>query len=1383
MALAAALILPGTTAIGQSFWSGGTSDFNNAASWSGTYIGSSNPNCANDSGSNNVVLIEPGDPVWQHGDTLAGQTAGSTGAYLQTGSTNNTGGGNWMRLGIGTGGTVGYYTLSNGVVNVGGQTHIGENGTGYIEVDGGTYNANGGNPGICAGDGDFGVSTGTLTLNAGTINNMNGNETWFGEALSGCTGYLFMNGGTFNANNWFVFGRNGGNGYGVVTGGTINFTGGGQFLVGGGGIGSLIQSGGTINVFNQYLVPQSNGSGSGSGTNVLSGTAVLNVHDWLAVGRNNGHGEMDISGNAVVTRDNGTDSGSHFDIGASAVGVLNQNGGIITNTASALYIGENGAGTWNFNAGTAILGNVTMCLNSSASGILNLNGGLFQTAGIASPQPSAVSELNWNAATLQANANNANFIAGLFQASVGPGAIIDSQGYTIAIPQTLNDNGGGTLTKLGTGTLTLTGANNYSGATTVSAGTLITGTSSSASASTGYTIADNAGFGVLVQSAGGQFNVSSVSLGTSTGGTLDFNLGSFGNPTGAPLNISGAFTAHGTITVNISASVLAVGTIPLVQYGSLVGSPTYLLASLPAGVVAHLTTAGNTLELIVTSAGAPRWNGNVTGAWDLGTNQDWIDLGTLLPVAYSDGKPVVFDDNATGTTTVNVSATVAPASITFTNNSLPYSLVGTGQISGSTGISLNGSGTVSILNTGGNTFTGPVIVNGGVLDVTNLANGGSPSPLGASSASPGNLVINQATFEYSGAPVTANRGFTLGATNSTIDAEGNLTLGGNVSAATNIVGGGSAFTKVGPALLTLTGSGDNEFANGFNPGGQVQNGTLVLDGSAGGQTNHSQNDFYVGDTTAVGASMILTNTTLHVDGWLGVGRINGGINNTSSITLYNSTVTCGNMTIGWDGGQAGNLSSQFFTMNGNSVVTNFGTVNLNEGTGSTMTMSLNGNSVYWVQNPVYIATAASSTGSVVVANSAQMISVNGWFDIANGNNSVASMVVKNNAGISTVGDFNVTDGGTGATANFLIQDNATLHANNLWVGKATGVTATMTITNNATVVSANGLTMSTHFDGTPEVTTSTLNLSGGSLAVNLIQGNSVSGVYYGVFNFNGGLLISKPTSGYSGQDFMFNLGAINVQSGGAFIEIDGTQTNDIHQPLLGGNGDGGLTKLGTGTLFLNAVNTYTNTTTISNGALGGTGTIAGPVKVASGGALVAGAGAIGTFNINNTLTFASGSTSLMKITPASNDQIAGLTGVTYGGALVVTNTSASPLVVGHTYTLFNSAAAGTGNFSSVTVLPSGGATFNPSTGVLTITSVGNGLAFNPVKTSGGSLILTGTGGTAGGGYTLLTTTNLTTPLANWTTNTTGTLDGNGAFSNAVPVNPAQPVQFFRVRAP
>jgi len=130
----------------------------------------------------NVVLIQPGDVAWYHGDTLAGNGNNTTGAYIQTGSTNNTGypsNGNWLRLGIGTG-SAGFYTLSNGTVNVAGQTHLGEHGFGYLEVDGGVYNTGyNGNPGICAGDGDFGVSSGTLVLNGGVITNIS-NETWFG---------------------------------------------------------------------------------------------------------------------------------------------------------------------------------------------------------------------------------------------------------------------------------------------------------------------------------------------------------------------------------------------------------------------------------------------------------------------------------------------------------------------------------------------------------------------------------------------------------------------------------------------------------------------------------------------------------------------------------------------------------------------------------------------------------------------------------------------------------------------------------------------------------------------------------------------------------------------------------------------------------------------------------------------------------------------------------------------------------------------------------------------------------------------------------------------------------------------------------------------------
>jgi hypothetical protein len=68
------------------------------------------------------------------------------------------------------------------------------------------------------------------------------------------------------------------------------------------------------------------------------------------------------------------------------------------------------------------------------------------------------------------------------------------------------------------------------------------------------------------------------------------------------------------------------------------------------------------------------------------------------------------------------------------------------------------------------------------------------------------------------------------------------------------------------------------------------------------------------------------------------------------------------------------------------------------------------------------------------------------------------------------------------------------------------------------------------------------------------------------------------------------------------------------------------------------------------------------------------------------------------------------------------------------------------------------------------------------KVSGGNLILSGTGGTPNSGYTWLTTTNLSAPIR-WTTNTAGTLDGTGAFSNAIPISATTPASFFRLRLP
>jgi len=84
---------------------------------------------------------------------------------------------------------------------------------------------------------------------------------------------------------------------------------------------------------------------------------------------------------------------------------------------------------------------------------------------------------------------------------------------------------------------------------------------------------------------------------------------------------------------------------------------------------------------------------------------------------------------------------------------------------------------------------------------------------------------------------------------------------------------------------------------------------------------------------------------------------------------------------------------------------------------------------------------------------------------------------------------------------------------------------------------------------------------------------------------------------------------------------------------------------------------------------------------------------------------------------------------------------------------------------------------------LTVTlAVLNAPTFGMPKVSGGNLILTGTGGTPNSGYTWLVTTNLSVPV-NWTTNSTGTLDGAGVFSNAIPVTASQLASFLKLRMP
>ncbi|HEX7655256.1 MAG TPA: sulfatase-like hydrolase/transferase, partial [Verrucomicrobiae bacterium] len=111
--------------------------------------------------------------------------------------------------------------------------------------------------------------------------------------------------------------------------------------------------------------------------------------------------------------------------------------------------------------------------NATGNGTYNLNGGILYLRAITNAHTGGTAVFNFNGGVLKPVASSTFFLPNQFSANVqAGGAIIDTTNWNVTIAQNLAAAGGG-LTKWGSGILTLTGTNTYSGSTVISNGTLL----------------------------------------------------------------------------------------------------------------------------------------------------------------------------------------------------------------------------------------------------------------------------------------------------------------------------------------------------------------------------------------------------------------------------------------------------------------------------------------------------------------------------------------------------------------------------------------------------------------------------------------------------------------------------------------------------------------------------------------------------------------------------------------------------------------------------------------------------------------------------------------------------------------------------------------------
>jgi autotransporter-associated beta strand protein/T5SS/PEP-CTERM-associated repeat protein len=589
-------------------------------------------------------------------------------------------------------------TVSGGTVNVGQWFSVGTGNqlTSTLTMTGGAINAQHVSIGFASGNATGGTQVVSLSGNSSV--NASLTNFWIGES-AGCHTTVGLNDNAQMSSGAFMsIGLNGtatvtvngpgatlstvtdlNVGDGATANGTLNLQNGAVqtsvLWVGktSGAVGLVTQSGGTLTAATDFRI----GDGSTGTYNQTGGTVTASYLRMAVVAT--GSGTYNLSaGTANFTTTGIQDA----DIGSLGTGTLNVSG---TGSISVppLYLGcsywtvttpttDGGTGNITVSGGGSltVTGNIIGSSNTG-TGNINLNGGTLTTTGIgkaAAPGTGGILNVYFNGGVLKAGASDnptggTYFITGLTVANVqSSGAIIDTNNFNVTINQILAaDTGspGGGLTKVGSGTLTLSTVNTYTGGTIINAGTLSVATNLNLGAAAGRVVINGGTLKVATGSTG-LIMARPLSVGPSSGVAAcgvypaEFQGSSNTGWLGGTLDVTGGSGSHlafkrtaGSTTTVSGSPIIEINAGATVQLGGTVAATYDPVSGLAVSIVNY-----STLDVTGTNQRVGAITGSGSTFVDSGANltassivQDTLTIGSGPTLAFD---PSISDGSTSG---------------------------------------------------------------------------------------------------------------------------------------------------------------------------------------------------------------------------------------------------------------------------------------------------------------------------------------------------------------------------------------------------------------------------------------------------------------------------------------------------------------------------------------------------------------------------------------------------------------------------------------------------------------------------------------------------------------------------------------------------------------